>query len=72
MNLYKVKIEKNDTSRNASDFGDHFYFVIATNYGNAEDKAKNFQTQTGIMKEIILMGEVTRDNDVIKLKDRWV
>lgn len=72
MNLYKVEIEKNDDSKNASNWGTQYYFVIAASFGNAEDKAKKFQKQHGIMKNLVLIGEVsTRDKDVILLKDRY-
>jgi hypothetical protein len=72
MKLYKVEIEKNDDSKNAAHWGTQYYFVIASSFGNAEDKAKKFEKSHGIMKNIVFMGDVTeRDKDVIILKDRF-
>lgn len=70
MNLYKVEIKKNSSKENARHWGDEYYFVIASSFGNAEDKAKKFQSTYGTMENIQYMGEVTHDKDVILLRDR--
>lgn len=70
MKLFKVTIKKNNNDPGHRSWGDEYYMVIAASFGNAEDKAKKFQKTHGVMEDIHYMGEVTRDEDVILLKDR--
>lgn len=69
MKLFKVTIKKN--SNDQRDWGDHYYLVVASSFGNAEDKAEKFRNTHGIMQDITFVGDITRDPDVILLKDRF-
>lgn len=69
MNLYKAYIKKNNPKENAHSWGDEYYLIKASSFGNAEDKMKKFIT-TGEMCDLTYIGVVTKDEDVILLKER--
>lgn len=67
MNVYKV------TKKKAKDQGNWFdelvLLIEASSFGNAEDKANNFETSYRVTT-IQLIGDTTQKQDVYKLNDR--
>lgn len=66
MNIYKVITRKR---KDQPHWEDGNLLVIASDYGNAEDKAKNFFPASQIVS-IVVYGSTTGKKDVFILSDR--
>lgn len=66
MNIYKATFKEKDRE---SYWDNHPLLIVASNFSNAEDKAKNHYAGRELL-EIKLYGETTTKSDVYKLRER--
>lgn len=69
MKAYRVLIKNGDPDRTKSTWGDSSFLVMATSFGNAEDKVQK-HIRGGHLQSITYEGEVTRNDDVIELNTK--
>lgn len=70
MKIFKVVKKKSKNEPNNTWWEELTLLIVAADFANAEDKAKNFETdypQISYMQEV---GETTRKNDIYKLRER--
>lgn len=66
MNVYQAIFKQKD---NESYWDNKPLLIIASNYGNAEDKALSYIDGRELL-EIKLLGETTRNPDIFQLRER--
>lgn len=68
MYIYRITFKEKDRE---SYWDNNPLLIVASDYANAQDKAKNFQPYSGReITSISLMGDTTAKQDVYILRDR--
>lgn len=66
MNIYKATFKE---KKGESYWDSRALLIVAADYANAEDKAKNFRDSHELI-ELKLYGETTKKTDVFELRER--
>lgn len=70
MKIFKVVKKRRKNDPNYTWHEELTLLIVAANFSNAEDKAKNFETDYPEISHMQEVGETTQKDDVYKLKDR--